>query len=378
MKKIETLTPTQVAQLSVYRDLWLKHGLCTEPADRFNAEKHVREAYEAAGLVAPKIIIWLNSPVAGAIGAYLLTNLPKEITGAQVRDQVGDQVGDQVRDQVGDQVRDQVGDQVGDQVRDQVGAQVRDQVRDQVGAQVRAQVRDQVWDQVGAQVRDQVWAQVWDQVGDQVGDQVYRAGYGSHDANWLGFYQYFAEVCGLQSKVNKLTGLVGLGQTCGWWWPFANVVILTERPKRIARDEQNRLHCETGKAIEYPDGWGVYSWHGTRVPEDWIEQKNKLNPVDILAHANIEQRRAGCEIIGWDKMLKLLDAKVVDQDVDPEIGTLLRVDLPDAPGSMFLRVQCGTGRKFAIPVPAEMTTALAANAWTYDLKPLEYKLEVRT
>jgi len=61
------------------------------------------------------------------------------------------------------------------------------------------------------------------------------------------------------------------------------------------------------------------------------------------------------------------------------IGTLLEVDIPDIGNEKFLRVLCGTGREFAIPVPPNMKTALEANAWTYGLEGnLLRDLEVRT
>jgi hypothetical protein len=43
-------------------------------------------------------------------------------------------------------------------------------------------------------------------VGDSVGASVWASGYGQHDANWLAYYEYFREVCGLDSKTNNLTG----------------------------------------------------------------------------------------------------------------------------------------------------------------------------
>jgi len=61
------------------------------------------------------------------------------------------------------------------------------------------------------------------------------------------------------------------------------------------------------------------------------------------------------------------------------IGTLVEVTLPDLGKEKFLKVLCGTGREFAIPVPPEMKTALDANAWTFDLDGNTLrKLEVRT
>ena len=309
--KTEKLTAKQVAQLALYRARWLGYGLSTAQAEREKAVRHIGAAYRAAGLEPPPIVVWLASPMAGAIGAELLTRAPGAL---RVRAQVGDQVGDQV----------------------------------------------------------------WDQVGAQVGDQVSRAGYGQHDANWLGFYEYFAEVCGLQDKVKKLEGLIGIGKTCGWWWPFRGAVILTERPCFMQRDETGRLHSEHRAAIEYPDGWGVYAWHGTRVPKEWILAKDALKAADVLGHQNVEQRRAGCEILGWKRILEELKPIVVNEDVEPEIGTLLRADLPGAPGSQFLKVRCGTGRDFVLPVPPNMKTALEANAWTYGLEAKELQLEART
>ncbi|MNK72099.1 hypothetical protein D3C87_915670 [compost metagenome] len=442
--KIEKLTPEQEARIPEYRDEWLRHGLSTEPANWEEAEQAVRDAYVAAGLEPPKIIIRLASPHEGAIGAAILKNtkFDKNVwaqVGAQVRDQVGDQVMDQVwaqvRDQVGarvrdqvwaqvgaqvrDQVWDQVMDQVWAQVRDQVGARVRDQVWAQVGAQVRdqvwdqvmdqvwaqvrdqvgARVRDQVWAQVGAQVRDQVWdqvmdqvwaqvrdqvgarvwAQVWAQVGAQVRAQVSDAFWSQHEAGWLSWLAFFRRVCDLPNT-EKIEPLLRIAQSCGWAWFFDGAAIITDRPNAIHRDEENRLHCETGSALEYRDGFSIYAWHGTRIPAEWINNKASITPKVALTWENIEQRRVAIEIVGWSKILRELDAKVIDADGDPLIGTLVEVNLPDLDRpARFCRVQCGTGREFAIGVPPGITTALAAQAWMQGVNPNEFvRPEIRT
>jgi hypothetical protein len=62
-----------------------------------------------------------------------------------------------------------------------------------------------------------------------------------------------------------------------------------------------------------------------------------------------------------------LNAKRIDIDPDPQIGELLEVEMPEVGVERFLRVTCGTGRTFALPVPPTVTTALEANAWTYDI-----------
>ena len=50
MSKIERLTSEQEALIPVIRDEWLAHGLSTEPADREEAARGIRDAYREAGL----------------------------------------------------------------------------------------------------------------------------------------------------------------------------------------------------------------------------------------------------------------------------------------------------------------------------------------
>ena len=211
---------------------------------------------------------------------------------------------------------------------------------------------------------------------DKVSDQIY----GCHEAAWLSFYDFFGDVCGLDygDQADALKYLIEIAKSCGWWAPYKNMAILQDRPQAIKLDDQNRLHCEDGAAIEYRDGFSVFAWRGVVIPQDWVGKNSILTSEMALKVENLEQRRVACEILGWVRILDELHAVTIDTDVDPQVGKLVRVNLPDIGEENFLIVRCGTGRDFAIPVPAEMKTALEANAWTYNLKPEEYLPEVRT
>ena len=202
--------------------------------------------------------------------------------------------------------------------------------------------------------------------------------YGCHEAGWLSYYEYFKDVCGIRD-CSKLDGLTEYAKHAGWASVYEDVVVIQDRPEHILFDDQDRVHSETDAAIKYRDGTGVYMWHGVRVPAEWITNKSTLSAKTALTWENIEQRRAACEIVGWAQVLRELDAKTIDVDDDPMIGTLVEVTIPDVGRERFLKVICGTGREFALPVPPDMTTALGANAWTYDLDgDTLRKLEVRT
>ena len=125
---------------------------------------------------------------------------------------------------------------------------------------------------------------------------------------------------------------------------------------------RHRLHRADGPAVE-SDIEPLYFWHGVLIPAEWIEQRDTLAASEIFKEQNAETRRAGCEIIGWDRVLDGIDAKLIDNDGDPQIGALYEGQIPGATKCTFLKVQCGTGRTFVIPTPSGLKSAIAAQAW---------------
>jgi len=171
--------------------------------------------------------------------------------------------------------------------------------------------------------------------------------------------------------------------------------MVSDSPEIIRLDAQNRAHCETGPSLRWRDGWSLYSWHGQRIPAEWIEDRNSLTPAVALGLENLELRRTACEMLGWTNILDSLNAEIVDSDPDPQIGTLVEVELPGRPSASaagrharrsaaslkakFLRVKCGTGREFAVGIPPHITKALDAQAWMIGLEPHEFQPpEIRT
>jgi hypothetical protein len=64
------------------------------------------------------------------------------------------------------------------------------------------------------------------------------------------------------------------------------------RPKNISRDERGQLHSDIRKAIEYPDGWGLYMLHGVKFPENLWEKvvNKKLSFKEVSEIKDIDQR----------------------------------------------------------------------------------------
>lgn len=204
---------------------------------------------------------------------------------------------------------------------------------------------------------------------------------GNWDVFWLAFYE-FGEEIGVdygEEISNKLKAYRQYAENCGVSYFYDEVALISDRPVKIKFDNDDRLHCEDGPAIQWKDGHSIYSWHGVKIPGEWIEDKENIDPSLCLTWENVEERRCLCEILGWINVLKQLNAKIIDEDKDPEIGTLVEVDIPEIGKARFIKVLCGTGREFAIPVAPEMKTALEAQASTWGLTVDEFiPPEVRT
>lgn len=157
------------------------------------------------------------------------------------------------------------------------------------------------------------------------------------------------------------------------------VVLTTDMIPQVRFDDQGRIHSEIHPAIDFgTNDAKLYAWRGLMVPAQWITNPKYLTAKRALSYSNAELRRAACEKLGWTHILKELEGRILDHHVNPEIGTLVQVDWHGRPEN-FLKVRCGTGREFAIPVPSHCTNALVANAWTYGKTPWGFNIpEVRT
>jgi hypothetical protein len=428
IKKIEKLTPEQEAYLPVFRDEWIKIGLSTERVDKDRATAAIKALYAAAGEAEP-VVMHFDSPMqcimainffrhfkAGAEERANLGDNLRDNLGANLWDNLRDNLGANLWANLGDNLRDNLGANLWDNLRDNLGANLwanlGDNLRDNLGANLRANLwanlganlwanlGDNLWANLGANLRanlranlganlranlgDNLWANLganlWANLGAKKIDFVDTYFWAGQDAPWIAFYQFGQKIGVPYGKQAHLDAYVEFSKSCGWMYAYKGVAFVSDRPTIIAKDDETRLHSETGPSIAFADGYEMYSWHGTNIPGEWIKDKSSITAKIALTWENIEQRRVACEIVGWAKILRELDAKVIDADGDPLIGTLVEVRLPDLDvPARFCRVQCGTGREFAIGVPPEIETAMAAQAWMVGLQPHEFtRPEIRT
>lgn len=139
---------------------------------------------------------------------------------------------------------------------------------------------------------------------------------GGQDSFWIAFYDFILSL-GAECDAKILARFEAYKEyvkTSGWMYPYEELAIVSDRPKEIHFDLQNRLHCSTGPAISFRDGWGVYAWHGLRIPARLIEKRHEITPEIIEGEDNAEFRRVALEIYGYDNYIKNRKAKLISSD----------------------------------------------------------------
>jgi hypothetical protein len=224
-------------------------------------------------------------------------------------------------------------------------------------------------------------------------------------------------VCGWNNPVLERFEIdEALMKSCGWTWWHQNILAISDRPAVINRDERGRLHCENGPSIAYRDGWKLYHWHGVVIPEYVIERPKKISVPGIEGEKNAEVRRVMLERYGIARFLKDAGAKLIHQD---HAGQLFRKELTDDEPLVMVRVlnptpepdgtlsesearaafgdamvdanltsmvRIGFAQRFENPrfkeyfirVHPGCKTAQEAVAWTFGMKPADYRPQIET
>jgi len=197
--------------IEAHLDKWIKIGLSTDPIDEAELEKAIKLCYRIAELDPPSEIIRFGNPQS-------MLEEAAEIDERSFKDQVWNQIWNQVEYQIENQIRHQVG----------------------------YQIRNKIWNRVG----NKIWNKIWNQVGNQIC-------FGQHDAHWLALYTFFDHL----PIIRKLDGLVAMTKNSGWWIPYKDKILVSEKPSKLIWRDEKCIH------IEFADGWTV----------------SKLSPIERLS-----------------------------------------------------------------------------------------------
>ena len=376
---ITKLTSKQKALFPVYRDKWIKIGLCTDRVDKKIAQEISNYLYEKI-LKKPKVPV-IISPSPFSAWLEVCRKIEQQIW-KQVWLQVEQAFEQGTKQQIKEEVKPRW--QVKKKIDQQAQNQINIGIRQQINKMVEVQVALQVWQEVGQQVEQQVWHQIGSHIGKQIEQQI--KGYivtffiipylcGHFNSGYLSYIDYCNQVLhvNLPCQEEDFDWYIKTSQV-GLIYPLENCCIISDRPVEIHLKDE-KLHNEKGMAIKYSDGFGVYCLNGVRVSKEIVmTPAEDLDPNLLLTERNIEIRREIIRKIGIDRILQKLGGKLLDVWREYE---LYRIENIDIEPMHILKMKCpSTGLIYCLRVPPNITKAYEARVWISNGRnPEEFLIE---
>lgn len=211
------------------------------------------------------------------------------------------------------------------------------------------------------------------------------------DYPWLAYYDFFRRIGVGKEKKLKIDQYMQLRETGIFTTiQLSDTVIICPPPIFINKDERKRLHCTTGPAIVWKDGWGLYRVHKVKFTKEEFDRLflTKPSPEEILSVQNSEQKAVLIDHYGYDYITDNLKKKeTIDQCVEyldenkkkPVKYELFSYDFSAGIRQTCLKVEwyekTGERRSTLLGVPSDMRTCKQARAWTWGLEKLEISKE---
>lgn len=388
--------------LREHRDEWMKLAFSCEELDVPAVQDALRLVYECAGVPPPERLVWLDSPLAGAVAASIfsvnydnlftqLINKPFEAMEQKLWRDAETLGTSNLWKHIDAQLKTtplHVADNIAIPIRSQVASQLEMRFGNRNDPHLTQQVfTEDTWSYILKRIEQQLNEQDFDVLSKLVFDatfatrcarQSWYCGLGGQDGDTLELVS-FAEQMGMDLPAVK--GILALSRQVSWWWVFDKVAIVTYRPQMLVLDGMDRLHNNHGPAIEYNDGWCIYARAGNFVPERVIHFGYRKNLQEIEREQSVEIRRHLIEMYGIEQYLKDAEAVKIDED---SCGVLYRKDfLLDEPIKMVKVLNSspepdGTYKYYYLRVPPDVMTAREAVAWTFFMTADEYDPEIET
>jgi len=352
---ISSLTSEQEELRKKYHAQYLSYGLNTEPVNQKKVIKTITAMYKKINLAIPRFI-FVPSPLAAlhminVLGKFNNINIPK---GMKIPANIEEILVDLCNNKI-------------------TGAPFNHKIEDNLFLVLEKET-DRVINNTSA----------------VSSNDIDRCFYGNLDAYWVCFYKFGSELISYSENDQEMLDYWdNLVKHSGLWYPYEKIVFVVDKPCEVhveptGNNNVYRLHNSKKAAMQYRDGYSVYSIHGVRVSEKVVLAPETLTKEDILNESNLEIRRIMIDQVGYEKFFSMIEYEVLDEDIEPTAGNprrLLSINLPSDPDRriVVVEVECSTTHhKYFLRVPPGMRTCLQAVAWTADMNPEEYVVLVET
>ncbi|MGL5875518.1 MAG: DUF6745 domain-containing protein [Xenococcaceae cyanobacterium] len=382
--KIDKLTPEQEALIPVYREKWRKIALSTERIDRDKAAEAVKAVYAAIELEEPEIIFFESPNLA-------LNYFEKRICDFQTIDLKISRQDNPIHPDLYRCSWDDI-------INKQNYFEKKDiSLLDCFHIYLKNKIQDYLYEYLFVRLNiDNSYLFELSMQLDYIDTNIIILPFW---CQYLCFLDFSISVLCCDYFLEEWAILKLLIKHCDWIYPCQDICGISDRPTKISFDDRNFLHAEGKPAIQYADGFSLYSYHGVTLPEKY----GRIHPERwrsnwLLEEENAELRRVLIQGIGYTRICQELEATKlnswqeytllkIDADIDgfdpnefvdeENLEEIEAENIPKKESIYLLKMTCpSTGHIHALRVPPEMQTAREAIQWVnWGIDPEEFFIQ---
>jgi len=348
---MDRLTPEQEALIPVYRDKWLKIARSTAPLDYQKARKAVKATYKIIGRKEP-IIIFVKSPAAA--WKYIVKHSMPLLEYEKIIDKL--------RLEMRSTPLMKISSKTGTIFKKIAYLLSCGWDSGIVSGAIKDMFNDETWKEyldkyiknhprlnVNFKVDADIFFHQWEWSPDL----------GTSEFVWRSScMDYCISVLDCNHDIKIWNTDQQLMKNTGWIFPFEKTCLVCDRPTDLCLDKEERLHAEGKPAIQFRDGFSIYSHHGLILPEKY----GNIHPQQwevkwIFSEKNTRLRGWLIERIGYSRICQEFPATEVETW---EEYTLLRIKHNAASEPIcLLKFTWDTSIKpiYAVRVPPDVASA---------------------
>ena len=370
--EIEKLTPEQEALIPVYREKWKAILFSTERIDRQKATEAVKAFYVTGDWPEPEILFFDNpyaaykaaeSQSARQLESQQYYNMSTQLVSSYLAYVMQYQAYSQQYYNLSAQLFSPLFTELQYQLEGSLWSQLINQLECQlIGRQLFQLIRSEL-------LESQQNSQLMMELNCLLIEQTECQGY-------CPLFDFCISVLNCVHEQRQWPAFQSLVSECGGIFLHEKTCLVCDRPIKFSFDSENRLHAEGEPAIQFADGYSLYSYHGVTLPEKY----GKLHPREwqaqwLLEENNAERRRVLIQGIGYARICQELNATELDYWQE---YTLLEIDEGvDVEPIYLLKMTCpSTGFIHALRVPPNIQSAREAIRWVnWGTDPDEFAIQ---
>ncbi len=269
-----------------------------------------------------------------------------EISGVsdELRREISREIDNEISEEISEidrELRREIGCEIDGEISRELRWEIGRELRSEISREVRLEIDRELRWEIDREVRDirlEIDREIFGDIGVKRKTHPLYAQYWVY---WVYYQKYFIDqnLINLDANLKKrFERLVTLVETCGCIDLMGCLAIVWERPEYIRRNANGLLHCDSGPALKFRDGFALYRLNGVKVPKDIACLHHSKIPVSRwVEETNVEVKREIIRKIGIERIYNELGATVLD--AEPENGyELIEMQLTPETKGRYLKM----------------------------------------